>query len=96
VTAPGQPTLVRRRVVVHGRVQGVGFRMACARRAEALGLAGHVGNRADGTVEAVFEGPEAAVQAMVEWCRRGPPMSRVDRLEVHSEAPTAAHGFGVA
>lgn len=81
--------------MVSGRVQGVGFRMSCARRAEALGVAGRVSNCMDATVEAVFEGPASAVEAMVEWCRHGPPMARVDRVEVHDESPQAERGFGV-
>ena len=96
MSLPGGPALVRRRVLVSGRVQAVGFRVACARRAEALGLAGRVTNRADGTVEAVFEGSEDAVHSMIEWCRHGPPMARVDHLAVHSEEPTAQTGFDVA
>jgi acylphosphatase len=81
-------TTIRRRVIVHGRVQGVWFRDSC--RGEALGraVAGFVRNRSDGTVEAVFEGPGPAVEALVEWCRTGPPRARVDDIEVTDEAPS--------
>ena len=84
-SAGAQPVVVRRRVVVHGRVHGVGFRVGCARRANDAGLAGWVRNRLDGTVEAVFEGSPHAVDAMVAWCRRGPTMARVTDVEVFDE-----------
>ena len=94
--APGAGPVVRRRVTIRGRVQGVGFRMSCDRRARDLGLAGTVRNRPDGTVEAVFEGPAAAVEAMVDWCRTGPPLSRVTGVEVLDERPAGAGDFTVA
>jgi len=75
----------RARVVVTGRVQGVFFRAACADAARRLGLGGHVRNLPDRRVEAAFEGSEAEVDTMVEWCRRGPEMARVDAVEVTSE-----------
>jgi acylphosphatase len=68
-------------VIVRGRVQGVGFRESCRRRAVGLGLAGSVRNLADGTVEAVFEGPSDAVDLAVDWCRRGPPQAAVTSIE---------------
>ena len=69
-----------RLVRVHGRVQGVGFREACAQRAEALGLAGWVRNRRDGSVEVLLQGPADAVARMELWLRQGPPSARVERL----------------
>jgi acylphosphatase len=93
---PGADRVVRRRVVVRGRVQGVGFRMSCARRARQLELGGSVRNRADGTVEAVFEGPAPAVEAMVEWCRTGPPMAQVTTVAVDAEAPAGTADFALA
>lgn len=88
--------VVRRRVLVGGRVQAVGFRQSCADAARGRRVAGWVRNRRDGSVEAVFEGPEAAVDAMVGWCRTGPPAARVDRVEVTAEEPEQVHGFRVA
>jgi acylphosphatase len=85
--------VIRRRVVIEGRVQGVGFRVSCARAAAAAGLAGSVRNRPDGSVEAVFEGPTAAVEELVAWCRRGPSASRVRGVRVTEEPPTGATGF---
>jgi acylphosphatase len=85
----------RRRVVVYGRVQGVWFRAACRREAEDRGVAGWIRNLPDGAVEAAFEGPDAAVEAMVAWMRRGPDLARVDRVEVRDEAPTGERGFVV-
>jgi acylphosphatase len=82
-------------VVVTGRVQGVFFRATCARRARALGLGGSVCNRADGAVEAVFEGAQADVEAMVDWCRSGTELSRVEAVELSEEIPTSEHEFRI-
>jgi len=82
----GAGPVIRRRVLVHGRVQGVFFRDSCQREAQRLGVRGWVRNRSDGQqVEACFEGPSAAVAAMVRWCRTGPPRARVDDVVVHDE-----------
>jgi acylphosphatase len=85
----------RRRVVVHGRVQGVFFRDSTAREARARGVAGWVRNRDDGTVEAVFEGPAGAVQALVAWAGEGPEHARVERVEAHEEPAEGLSGFDV-
>jgi len=75
-------TPVRVRVVVTGRVQGVFFRDSCRDRAQSERVAGWVRNRMDGAVEAEFEGPSAAVDRMIEWCRTGPPRARVEAVDV--------------
>lgn len=82
-------------VVIVGRVQGVGYRAWTRGEAEARGLAGHVRNRADGTVEAAFTGPAAVVDAMVEACRSGPPGARVERIDVTAGEPAAVTGFAI-
>jgi len=69
------------RLTVRGRVQGVGYRQWMCAEAVRLGLAGWVRNRIDGSVEAVIEGPQAAVAAMIESARRGPPMARVSSVD---------------
>lgn len=81
--------------MVHGRVQGVFFRGTTQERARVLGVDGWVRNRPDGTVEAVFEGPERAVEEMVAFCRRGPEWARVTDVEVSDEAPEGLHGFAI-
>lgn len=82
-------------VMVHGRVQGVGYRAWCAREAEARGLTGFVRNRRDGAVEAVFAGPPAVVDALVAACRCGPPAARVDAVLIQPATQTEpAHGQG--
>jgi acylphosphatase len=86
---------VRKRVRAHGRVQGVFFRESTREAAEAAGLAGWVRNDPDGTVSAVFEGDEDAVERLVEFTRRGPGSARVDQLDVEAESPEGASGFEV-
>ena len=73
----------RVQVVITGRVQGVGYRASCQRQAAALGLTGWVRTRWDGGVEALLEGEAAAVDAMVDWCRDGPPMAYVSGVEIN-------------
>jgi acylphosphatase len=86
----------RVRARISGRVQGVFFRASCADRARALGLGGWVRNASDGGVEAVFEGDEEGIEAILAWCRKGPPYAEVHRVEVVEEAPTGAEGFRIA
>ena len=76
-------------------MQGVGFRQQTAARARSLDLAGWVANLADGSVEAVFEGPRDRVESMVDWCRRGPSGARVTGLDEVSEAPRGEAGFRI-
>ena len=78
---------MRRRVVVHGRVQGVGFRLAIARAAETRGASGWVRNRVDGTVEAVFEGQPDIVESLVRFCGEGPRGAAVARVATVEEKP---------
>lgn len=78
---------VTRRVVIRGRVQGVGFRAWTEHVALRLGLDGWVRNRLDGSVEAVFAGPADAVGAMIEACRRGPGGSGVHGVSEHDAGP---------
>ena len=89
----GQVT--RRRVVVHGDVQGVFFRDSARSEAEREGLAGWVRNRQDGAVEAVFEGDPAAVERLVQWCRSGPSSADVEDVEATEEEPEGLSGFEV-
>ncbi len=86
---------IRRRVVVRGRVQGVAFRAATRAEAHRHGVAGWVCNRADGTVEAAFEGAPEAVDALVAFCRRGPRAARVEELAVREEAPEGLREFAI-
>ena len=87
--------MLRRRVIVHGQVQGVFFRDTTRRLAERQRIAGWVRNRADGAVEAVFEGPEEAVERLVAFSREGPRGARVDGVEVVEEQPEGLTGFDV-
>jgi len=87
--------VIRRRVTVHGSVQGVGFRFSVARAAQSRGVAGWVSNRPDGTVEAVFEGEPGAVDSLVRFSREGPRGAVVDRVEVVEEEPEGLRSFGI-
>jgi acylphosphatase len=87
--------ITRRRVVVHGRVQGVWFRGSTVDRAREVGVNGWVRNCPDGTVEAVFEGSAEQVAEMVRYCGHGPQWARVDRLEEFEEEPEELRGFGI-
>jgi acylphosphatase len=82
-------------VVVKGQVQGVFFRDSTRREAARRGVVGWVRNRPDGAVEAVFEGPSEAVEAMVSFCSRGPRGAYVDDVEVSSEPVEGLIGFEV-
>ncbi|MGD8166902.1 acylphosphatase [Herbiconiux sp. P16] len=92
--------MVRRRVVVRGEVQGVGYRWAARDRAVALGVTGFVQNLRDGSVLAEVEGSAAAVEAMVEWMRSGPPGAHVTSIytsdtESNSRLVPSASGFEI-
>ena len=87
--------MVRRRVIVHGRVQGVGFRYSLARAAETRGVAGWARNRPDGTLEAVFEAEPEGVESLVRLCREGPRGAKVEQVEVFEEDPEGLTRFDV-
>jgi acylphosphatase len=87
--------VVRRRVVVHGHVQGVFFRDTTRREAARRGVAGWVTNRPDGAVEAVFEGSVSDVDALVGFAHEGPRGADVSGVEVVEEEPEGLSGFDV-
>lgn len=87
--------VIRRRVVAHGRVQGVFFRDSARERARAHGVSGWVRNREDGAVEAVLEGPREAVERVGRFFETGPPRARVEHVEVKEEPPAGLSGFEV-
>jgi acylphosphatase len=88
--------MIRAHVVVAGRVQGVNFRASTRDQARAGGVSGSVRNLDDGRVEAVFEGPRAAVQRVVNWCYSGPAPARVESVEVQWQRPTGDEsGFSI-
>jgi acylphosphatase len=78
------------RVRIDGHVQGVGFRYWVEREARRRGLSGWVRNRKDGSVEAVLSGEDASVDDMLDACRRGPQLARVDGIEAEPAAPDEA------
>jgi acylphosphatase len=86
---------MRVRVVVSGMVQGVFFRQMTSEHARRLRVAGWVRNRPDGKVEAVFEGPEHAVEEIVAWCHEGTPWSRVEDVQVTPEQPEGLESFRI-
>ena len=88
--------MIRRRVIVHGRVQGVFFRDSTRRQARQRGVSGWVTNRPDGAVEAVFEGDEEPVESLVAFVRKGPRGAQVERVDVTEEDPEGLTGFSIA
>jgi acylphosphatase len=87
--------VIGRRVVVQGHVQGVFFRESARRRALAVGVAGWVRNREDGSVEAQLEGEREAVETVVRYCEVGPRGARVDWLDVEATEPEGLIGFEI-
>ena len=85
---------MRRRVVISGRVQGVGFRWSAATEAERLGVSGSIRNLGEGNVEADISGEPDAVEHFTEWLRVGPPGARVDDLEIEDLPDDDPEGSG--
>ena len=92
---PNNDDRLCKRVLIHGRVQGVFFRAWTQEMAEELGLTGWVRNRADGTVEALFCGPKPKVEEMLLLAKRGPELARVERIETFDAAPPESEGFQI-
>jgi len=86
---------IRRRVTVHGRVQGVFFRDSVRRRAWTHGVDGWVANRTDGAVEAVFEGNPDDVETLIAFAKTGPPQAEVESVDVRDEEPEGLSGFEI-
>jgi acylphosphatase len=87
--------VVRVRVIVSGRVQGVWYRESCRETAAIAGVSGWVRNNADGTVEAALEGEPGAVDRVVSWMRSGPRSAVVTKVDISSETPLGERGFVV-
>jgi len=88
--------MVRAHVYISGKVQGVGYRLSTQSEAVKLGIKGWVRNVFDGSVEAVFEGEEKAVDQMIQWCHQGPPSAVVRDVQVEYETPEGFSEFQVA
>lgn len=82
-------TVVARRAIVHGRVQGVWYRASTAQQAQSLGVRGHARNLPDGTVEVLAVGEPAAVDALLAWLREGPPLARVTDVVIEAVDPAS-------
>ena len=93
MTAGSHGEMVRRRVVVHGEVQGVFFRDTARREASRYGVSGWIHNTAEGTVEAVFEGDRKAVDRMVGFAHEGPSQAEVEHVETFDEEVEGLQGF---
>ena len=87
--------MIRRHVIVHGQVQGVGFRYSAREQAIRRDVTGYVRNHADGAVEVDVEGTEAAVASMLEWLKVGPWGAEVSSLTVTEREPTGQSGFDI-
>jgi acylphosphatase len=90
-----EPPLIRVRVLLEGRVQGVNFRHHTRLEAHRLSVAGWVRNLPDGRVEAVLEGTREAVEELLIWTRHGPDWARVTGLAIHDETPQGERGFDI-
>lgn len=91
----GGETIVRRRAIVTGMVQGVGFRWSAREEARRLGVAGWARNRSDGSVEVEVEGATDSVDRMIDWLRSGPPGSAVAAVQVSESAPDGDDAFRI-
>ncbi len=81
---------------IHGRVQGVCYRMETRDQADKLGLTGWVANRRDGTVELVAEGEKAVIEQLIEWCKKGPALAKVSKIDVQWGEPGGEYeDFGI-
>ena len=89
------PDIVRRRLIVHGKVQGVFFRDSTRQAARNEGVSGWAANRGDGSVEVVLEGPADAVNSVVGYCRTGPSSADVESVDEHEETPEGLTGFQI-
>jgi acylphosphatase len=87
------PEIIRRRLIVRGRVQGVFFRDSTREKAQAEGVGGRARNLDDGTVEVILEGPLDAVEEVIRFCREGSAQARVDSVEVNEESPEGLTSF---
>lgn len=85
--------MIAKHLAIHGHVQGVSYRAWAVETARSLGLAGWVRNRRDGTVEAVVQGEEGAVERFIELANEGPLSARVERIDVDDETPADLSGF---
>jgi acylphosphatase len=85
--------MIARHLVIRGRVQGVGFRFHMHAEAMRLGVAGWVRNRSDGTVEALVQGDQGAVDRLIAWARRGPSSSKVTDVDIEERTPVALEDF---
>jgi len=85
----------RAHLKIYGRVQGVWFRANTKEMADKLGLHGWVRNTNDGGVEAVFEGNDEAVEKAIEWCHHGPPLARVEKVDIRYEKPIGEKEFRI-
>ena len=81
-------SIIRAEIRVTGRVQGVWFRQSTKNTADQYGVYGWCRNNPDGSVAAVFEGKETAIRAVIDWCKSGPDMARVDDLQIEWQTPT--------
>ena len=87
--------LIRKRLLIRGRVQGVFFRGGTRERARVEGVSGWARNRSDGSVEVVLEGSPGAVERVERFCRTGPGGAHVEQVEAHEEAPEGLTGFQI-
>lgn len=87
--------MVRRKLIISGHVQGVFFRDSCRQMAREQAISGSAHNLPDGRIEIHLEGYKPAVDRVIAWCRLGPPMAEVEKVEVYEERPVGQNGFSI-
>jgi acylphosphatase len=92
---PVSDSVIRRRLIAHGRVQGVFFRDSTRERARSTGVAGWAANRSDGAAEVVLEGPRDAVEKLTRFVEQGPGSATVESLDCREEEPEGLSGFEI-
>ena len=83
-------------ILISGKVQGVWFRANTRQKAEQLNIKGWVRNTSDGKVEAIFEGKQDNIKEMLDWCRQGPPLAKVEDIKIEDKTQSKGYdGFTI-
>ena len=84
------------KLIIHGKVHGVGFRFSCMEAAYRIGVTGFVKNKKDGTVYVEAEGPEENIEQFIKWCHKGPTWARINKVEIEAGELKGYQTFEIA